>query len=78
MTNFLTELEQNPFDPTEFVERFAWRATNGAYDAESFNPQNLYDAFEQAIKSLKTIQDTHQKKCERSVLVRCPRVVSCP
>ena len=68
MTNFLTELEQNPFDPTEFVERFAWRATNGAYDAESFNPQYLYDAFEQAIKSLKGIQDTHQKKCERFVI----------
>lgn len=65
MTNFLTELEQDKFSPTEFVERFAWRATNGDYDPASFNPQNLYDAFDQAIKQLKNIQDTHQKKCER-------------
>jgi hypothetical protein len=65
MSNFLSDLEQDPFSAVEFVERYAWRATNGALDPTSFDPKLLYEAFDKAIKSLKTIYDTHNKKCER-------------
>ena len=65
MTNFLQDLEQDPFSPVEFVERYAWRSTNGALDQDNFDSKLLYEAFDTAIKSLKTIYDTHKKKCER-------------
>lgn len=69
MNNFLPELEQDPFDPEEFVERLAWRATSGKYDPESFDPEVLQDSFEAGIRELKTIYETHQKKCERLEMV---------
>ncbi|RWS25108.1 exocyst complex component 5-like protein [Leptotrombidium deliense] len=69
MSNFIVELEQDPFDPQEFVERFAWRATAGKFDVDSFDSQLLFDAFEAGIRDLRLIYDTHQKKCERLEMV---------
>lgn len=50
----LQELEQDPFDADEFVERLAWRATgNVRTTSETFNPMALHAAFEKTIKDLK-------------------------
>ncbi|RWS09744.1 exocyst complex component 5-like protein, partial [Dinothrombium tinctorium] len=59
----------DPFDADEFIERFAWRATAGKFDVDSFDSQLLFDAFEGGIRDLKLIYDTHQKKCERLEMV---------
>jgi recyclin-1 len=66
MNNFLPELEQDPFDPEEFVERLAWRATAGKFDPDSFDPDLLLESFESGIRELKQIYETHKHKCERS------------
>ena len=66
MNNFLPELEQDPFDPEEFVERLAWRATAGKFEPESFDAELLHEAFESGIRELKQIYETHKHKCERS------------
>ena len=66
MNNFLPELEQDPFDPEEFVERLAWRATAGKFDPDSFDPELLLESFESGIRELKQIYETHKHKCERS------------
>lgn len=69
MTTFLSELEQDPFDGEEFIERLAWRATNGKFDDEQFDPRILHEAFENGINDLKSIYDTNQKKCERLEMI---------
>lgn len=69
MANYLQELEQEPFDPEEFVERLAWRTTGGTgisnKQNEDFEPMVLHDAFEQAIRDLKMLDEMTQKKSER-------------
>ncbi|KAH9528275.1 Exocyst complex component 5 [Dermatophagoides farinae] len=62
---FLAELEQDPFDGEEFIERLAWRATNGKFDDVDL----ISEAFENGIKDLKAIYDTNQKKCERLEMI---------
>ncbi|KAI7692750.1 Exocyst complex component 5 [Sarcoptes scabiei] len=66
---FLAELEQELFDGEEFIERLAWRATNGKFDEESYDVDLISEAFENAIKDLKAIYDTNQKKCERIEMI---------
>lgn len=60
---------QAPFNPDEFVERLAWRATASKFDPDSFHPELLHEAFETGIRELKNIYETHQKKCERLDMV---------
>ncbi|XP_015787518.1 exocyst complex component 5 [Tetranychus urticae] len=66
MSSFLSELEQDPFDPKEFVERLAWRATK---ESSTFDSQTLFEDFEARIRELKDMYETHEKKCERLEMV---------
>ncbi|GJQ76380.1 hypothetical protein Trydic_g2098 [Trypoxylus dichotomus] len=67
MQQYLKELEQEPFDAEEFVERLAWRTIAETKEGgkEEFNPILLHDSFVQAIKDLTLLQERQQKKCER-------------
>ena len=76
---FWSELEQEPYDPEEFVERLAWRTT-GATASASAAPNapggvvptsstddtalQLHDAFVEAIKDLTQMHEAQKKKCE--------------
>ncbi|KAJ9578780.1 hypothetical protein L9F63_004988 [Diploptera punctata] len=63
----MKELEQEPFDPEEFVERLAWRtvADSRGEGTGHFDPLLLHETFLQAIKDLQLLQERQQKKCER-------------
>ncbi|KAH1007040.1 hypothetical protein HUJ04_004322 [Dendroctonus ponderosae] len=68
MQQYIKELEQEPFDAEEFVERLAWRTiaeTKTEGDEGDINPSLLHDSFVQAIKDLTLLQERQQKKCER-------------
>ncbi|KAF4518681.1 hypothetical protein B566_EDAN002716 [Ephemera danica] len=67
MMQYMKELEQEPFDAEEFVERLAWRTVAGTRDEgdHQFDPLLLNDTFVQAIKDLQLLQERQQKKCER-------------
>jgi len=58
------ELDQNPFDADEFVERLAWR-TMGGRGGESFDPMVLHQSFEQTIRDLKVLNDKMKRKSEK-------------
>jgi recyclin-1 len=60
---------KDPFDGEEFVERLAWRATNGKFDIESFDSDLLHEAFESGIRDLKAIYDSHHLKCDRLEMI---------
>ncbi|KAG9509621.1 Tyrosine-protein phosphatase 10D, partial [Fragariocoptes setiger] len=68
-SHYMAELEQDPFDGNEFVERIAWRASADRPDSHTFDAKLLHDAFETGIKELKGIQDSHQKRCERLEMI---------
>lgn len=67
MMQYMKELEQEPFDPEEFVERLAWRtvADSRGEGTGHFDPLLLHETFLQAIKDLQLLQERQQKKCER-------------
>ncbi|CAH0550033.1 unnamed protein product [Brassicogethes aeneus] len=66
MQQYMKELEQEPFDPDEFIERLAWRTMSEVKsDGEDFNPNILHDSFVQAIKDLTLLQEHQQKKCKK-------------
>ncbi|XP_076314022.1 exocyst complex component Sec10 isoform X1 [Tachypleus tridentatus] len=69
MSEFLQELEQDPFDAEEFVERVAWRTTAGHCDGEAFDPSILHTAFEHTIKDLQILYENMDKKCERLEMI---------
>jgi hypothetical protein len=63
-----SELEQEPFDPEEFVERLAWRATNtsgGGGHSDDFDAGQLHEAFMLAIKDLTAMHEKQKKKCQQ-------------
>lgn len=63
---FLSELEQDPFDGNEFIERIAWRATAGEFGKpDKFDAKLLHDAFLYGLQELKSIKDSSQKRCDR-------------
>lgn len=63
---FVTELEQDPFDGHEFIERIAWRATADKFDnPDKFDAKLLHDAFLYGLQELKAIKDNSQKRCDR-------------
>ncbi len=76
---YWSELEQEPYDPEEFVERLAWR-TSGASGATSASAAagrpvddgalQLHDAFVEAIKDLTQMHEAQKKKCETLEQVR--------
>lgn len=67
MQQYMKELEQEPFDPEEFVERLAWRTVEGNREdgSSTFDPILMHETFLQAIKDLKLLQERQQKKCEK-------------
>ncbi|XP_015185742.1 PREDICTED: exocyst complex component 5 [Polistes dominula] len=68
MQQYMKELEQEPFDPEEFVERLAWRTVNDKTKDGSkafFNPVIVHETFLQAIKDLQILEERQQKKCDK-------------
>lgn len=68
MQQYMKELEQEPFDAEEFVERLAWRTlaeSKNDGDESEINPALLYESFVQAIKDLNLLHERQQKKCEK-------------
>lgn len=64
--SFNSELEQEPFDGNEFIERIAWRATADKFDnPDKFDAKLLHVAFLNALQELRAIKDNSQKKCDR-------------
>ena len=68
---YWSEVEQEPYDPEEFVERLAWRTSGapGLLPSEEGALQ-LHDAFVQAIKDLTAMHVTQKKKCQALEQVR--------
>lgn len=64
MQQYMEELEQEPFDAAEFIERLTWR-TNKEIGLDNFDPNLLHDTFTQTIQDLKILQERQQRKCER-------------
>lgn len=63
---FLSELEQDPFDGHEFIERLAWRATaDNLGNPDEFDAKVLQEAFMYSLQVLKDIKDNSQKRCDR-------------
>ena len=74
----VSELEQDSFEPNEFVERLAWRATTsnaacqggGAsvgvsnVEIDDFDAQVLHDTLLHAIEDLRQMQERQQNKCQ--------------
>ncbi|KOC59711.1 Exocyst complex component 5 [Habropoda laboriosa] len=68
MQQYMKELEQDPFDPEEFVERLAWRTVNDTTKDGGktfFDPTIVHETFLQAIKDLQILQERQQKKCDK-------------
>ncbi|KAF3427629.1 hypothetical protein E2986_08375 [Frieseomelitta varia] len=68
MQQYMKELEQDPFDPEEFVERLAWRTVNDTTKDDGktfFDPTIVHETFLQAIKDLQILQERQQKKCDK-------------
>lgn len=68
MQQYMKELEQDPFDPEEFVERLAWRTVNDSTKDGGktfFDPVIVHETFLQAIKDLQILQERQQKKCDK-------------
>lgn len=56
---YIQDLEQDPFDVIDFVERLAWRMTSGK---ESVDAAYLKNKFEEEIGSLQLLSDQFQSK----------------
>ncbi|KAL1114999.1 hypothetical protein AAG570_007822 [Ranatra chinensis] len=70
MQQYMKELEQEPFDHEEFVERLAWRTVDtGKTGGSFFDPVVMYETFFQAIKDLELLQERQQKKCEKLEII---------
>lgn len=54
---YIEDLEQDPFDATDFVERLAWRINNGQDDVD---PTHLLKKFEEEIGSLQMLSEQFQ------------------
>ena len=74
-SRLLSELEQDSFEPDEYVERLAWRATSQSSTGttvgvssssveEDFDAQALHDAFRKAIQDLTVMQEKQKIKCQ--------------
>ncbi|OWF53753.1 exocyst complex component 5-like [Mizuhopecten yessoensis] len=63
----LEELEQEPFNAHEFVERLAWRTmgTKGRSNHDDFDPMLLHGSFEKMIQDLKEKNAQMEKKVEK-------------
>ncbi|XP_049877648.1 exocyst complex component 5 [Pectinophora gossypiella] len=66
MNQYIKELEQDPFDPDEFVERMVRRSMQESrLEDDQFDPEMIHDIFTQAIQDLKVLQERQERKCAR-------------
>ncbi|XP_045537856.1 exocyst complex component 5 [Papilio machaon] len=66
MNQYLKELEQDPFDPDEFVERMVRRSMQESrLTDDQIDPEMIHDIFTQAIQDLKVLQERQERKCMR-------------
>ncbi|GBP48372.1 Exocyst complex component 5 [Eumeta japonica] len=65
MNQYLKELEQDPFDPDEFVERMVRRSMQETGKENHFDPDMIHDIFTQAIQDLRILQERQERKCSR-------------
>lgn len=63
-SQYMEELEKNPFVVEDFVEKLFWR-TNSVNSSEEFDPKLLSETFTQTINDLKLLQERQQRKCEK-------------
>ncbi|KAH7697974.1 putative exocyst complex component Sec10, partial [Aphelenchoides avenae] len=56
---YVQDLEQDPFDATDFVERLAWRMTGGK---DEIDAAQLKNKFEEEIGSLQLLSEQFQAK----------------
>ncbi len=60
-SQYMEELEQDPFDAQNFLEKIFWRSCS-----ESDSDWDvLHESFTSTIKDLKILQERQQKKCEK-------------
>ncbi|XP_025419969.1 exocyst complex component 5 [Sipha flava] len=65
MQQYMKEMEQEPYDPDEFVERLAYRVFGNNEDNDNTVIDDVQDTFVQAIKDLKFLQERQKRKCEK-------------
>ncbi|XP_069360823.1 exocyst complex component 5 [Maniola hyperantus] len=66
MNQYIKELEQDPFDPDEFVERMVRRSMQECrLQDDQLDPEMIHDIFTQAIQDLKVLQERQERKCSR-------------
>ncbi|XP_045502327.1 exocyst complex component 5 [Colias croceus] len=66
MNQYIRELEQDPFDADEFVERMVRRSMQECrLQDDQFDPEMIHDIFTQAIQDLKVLQERQERKCAR-------------
>ncbi|XP_048486258.1 exocyst complex component 5 [Plutella xylostella] len=65
MNQYLRELEKDPFDPDEFVERMVRRSMEESGNQNEIQPEMIHDIFTQAIQDLKVLQERQERKCAR-------------
>ncbi|XP_028165314.1 exocyst complex component 5 [Ostrinia furnacalis] len=66
MNQYIKELEHDPFDPDEFVERMVRRGMmESRLQDDQFDPEMIHDIFTQAIQDLKVLQERQERKCAR-------------
>ncbi|CAH2045399.1 unnamed protein product, partial [Iphiclides podalirius] len=66
INQYLKELEQDPYDPDEFVERMVRRSMQESQlKDDEFDPEMIHDIFTQAIQDLKVLQERQERKCSR-------------
>lgn len=64
--SYTSELEQDPFDGNEFIERIAWRATADKFgDPDKFDANVLHQYFLENLTKLRNTKENTQKKCDR-------------
>jgi len=61
---YWTDMEQQGYDPEEFVEKLAFRARGGGAAADLGDAQQLHQTFLEAIRDLKAMHEKQQAKCE--------------
>jgi len=61
---YWADMEQEEYDPEEFVERLAFRARSGSNPADLSDAQNLHNSFLQAIKDLRIMHEKQEAKCK--------------
>jgi len=63
MSQYWSDLEQNEYDPEEFVERLAYRARTGGHQGLG-EAEHLHEVFLSAIKDLKLMHEKQTAKCK--------------